>query len=250
MNIEPVRAFLDNYIWCISINSAVYCVDPGEAQPVLDYLDKHHFNLKGILITHHHMDHVGGVQKLVRQFPELQVVAPFDSRIPCVTTPVREGDIVCPFGFRVLEIPGHTSTHIAYYHAMEHVLFCGDTLFSAGCGRVFDGTIDQLYQSLMKLAQLPDDTRVYCAHEYTQSNLRFALSVEPDNRVVSRYLETLNRTVHFCSLPSTIGLEKQINPFFRLDATLIVDYVAQKNPGVLDRFEIFKQLREDKNHWK
>lgn len=249
MNVIPLKAYSDNYIWCLKRGEELYCVDPGDAQPVLDFLLQSHLKLHGILITHHHLDHIGGIHELVKRYPNIQIFAPKDARIPCVTHPMPEKKKSLPYGLQMIEIPGHTSTHIAYVHEDEHILFCGDTLFSGGCGRVFDGTLRQLYASLNQLKALPDETRVYCGHEYTQANLRFALHVEPDNLVARHFLDTLMRAEDPCSLPSTIGLEKQINPFFRLDSPTIVDYVARKknrHPGV---FEIFEQLREDKNSW-
>lgn len=249
MNIVPIKAFVDNYIWCLENNDELYCVDPGDAQPIIDFMAQQRLILRGILLTHHHLDHIGGTERLVQQYSDISVFAPNDDRIVDVTHRVPDKQHCLPFGFQVIEIPGHTKSHIAYYQSEEHILFCGDTLFSAGCGRVFDGSIQQLYASLEILKALPDETRVYCGHEYTQANLRFALHVEPDNQVAFAYLETLKRAQDPCSLPSTIGLEKQINPFFRLNVASIVKTVSNNTDHQLASFEIFERIREAKNAW-
>ncbi|MDW2150806.1 hydroxyacylglutathione hydrolase, partial [Vibrio sp. 378] len=186
--------FNDNYIWLIQ-NSEKRCavVDPGDAQPVLDYLQANELTLEAILVTHHHNDHIGGVPDLVRAFPHVTVVGPKAEPIPTLTTPMEEGDKLELFGeiFLVLGLPGHTLGHIGYVG--DSKLFCGDVLFSAGCGRIFEGTPEQMFESLSKVAALPEETQVFCAHEYTASNVAFALAVEPDNEQLRQYRDDVNR---------------------------------------------------------
>jgi len=220
---EPVLhvpAFQDNYIWLIRGRAPdrVAIVDPGDAAPVLAALCAQRLTPVAILCTHHHGDHVGGVADLLAEF-KLPVYGPARERIEGVTHPLNEGARVAlpelDLEFRVLDIPAHTAGHIAYYG--NGMLFCGDTLFSAGCGRLFEGSAAQMAQSLAKLAALPDDTAVYCGHEYTAANLRFALAVEPDNRAARAHLAQVQtwRAAGRPSLPSTLGLERRINSFLR-----------------------------------
>src|SRR5438477_4209354 len=183
--IVPISAFKDNYVWTLRNERHAAVVDPGEARPVLAYLAREKLELAAILATHHHADHVGGIADLRARF-EVPVYGPKHEPIPTLTRPVAEGDTVevprLGVKFSVLDIPGHTRAHIAYYGA--GALFCGDTLFACGCGRLFEGTADQMYASLGKLAALPDDTKVYCGHEYTLANIGFAKAVEPGNRAL------------------------------------------------------------------
>ena len=178
--IVPIRAFQDNYIWCLRRGTAAVVIDPGDANPVLDYLANEDLRLAAILTTHHHGDHVGGNTTLLSKY-NVPVFGPALEKIPGITRPLREGDAIEVPGvglhLRVLDVPGHTAGHIAYYG--EGLLFCGDTLFSCGCGRLFEGTAAQMHSSLSKLAARPRDTLVYCAHEYTLSNLRFARAADP-----------------------------------------------------------------------
>lgn len=219
MNVIPVRAFSDNYIWVIRGDSRrVAVVDPGDAAPVLEYLQSEDLSLAAILITHHHPDHVGGVPRLL-EHAQVPVFGPAGERIPGLTHPLSEGDeaAVEDLGLRfdVLDIPGHTAGHIAYVgHGM---VFSGDTLFAAGCGKLFEGTPEQMHASLGKLAALPGDTRVYCGHEYTQANLRFASQVEPDSPAIRERLEQVNaqRARDEVTLPSTIEQELSTNVFLR-----------------------------------
>lgn len=249
MEIIPLPAFSDNYLWLIREGRDAAVVDPGDAAPVASYLDQHGLRLRAILLTHHHADHIGGVSRLARD--DLPVFGPADESIPAVTDPRREGDLVeipaMQLAFRVIDVPGHTQGHIAYYG--HGALFCGDALFSAGCGRIFEGTAPQLYGSLRKLAALPDDTRVYCAHEYTLANLRFAQAAEPDNEARDRYLEACERerAAGRPTLPTTIGSEKRINPFLRCGAPGVRAGVgsAPDAPEV----EVFAALREWKNRF-
>ena len=187
MDVVPVKAFKDNYVWTLRNATHAAVVDPGEARPVLDYLQREKLVLAAILATHHHPDHVGGIAELRRSFA-VPVYGPKNEPIPTLTQPVAEGDRVAipelGVNFSVLDIPGHTRAHIAYYGA--GALFCGDTLFACGCGRLFEGTAEQMYASLAKLAALPDETKVYCGHEYTLANIGFAKAVEPGNSALEQ----------------------------------------------------------------
>lgn len=213
----PVPAFDDNYIWLLHDGIQALVVDPGDAAPVHAALAQHHLTLVAILLTHHHGDHTGGIAAL-RSSYGVPVYGPANSPAhELITHPLENGDsvVVSNWQFAVITVPGHTLDHIAFHSVDESILFCGDTLFLAGCGRVFEGTHEQMYQSLQKLAVLPEDTRVCCAHEYTLSNLRFAATVEPDNTGISDYIvhcEKL-RQDNQPTLPSTLGLEKSVNPF-------------------------------------
>lgn len=252
--VVPVSAFADNYIWTIRDASRAAVVDPGDAQPVLDYLAREKLRLVAILNTHHHADHVGGNGELLRHF-RVPVFGPHDPRIPEVTQRLRHNDrMTLPhFGiaFDVIEIPGHTRTHIAFYGG--GMLFCGDTLFAVGCGRLFEGTPEQMHESLGKLMRLPDWTRVYCGHEYTLSNIRFARAVDPNNRALAE-LEARARKLREegrPTLPSTIGQEKATNPFVRCTAADIVASASQHAGRPLgDPVSVLAVLREWKNNFR
>jgi hydroxyacylglutathione hydrolase len=249
----PVRAFSDNYIWIIHgarQHTRVAAVDPGEAGPVISALEQQHWQLSAILVTHHHPDHVGGVSELVERF-HVPVYGPAGETIPERTVSVAGGARVhlqeLELDFDVLDIPGHTRGHVAY--CGHGALFCGDTLFSAGCGRLFEGTPAQMQRSLSTLRELPPDTRVYCGHEYTLSNLRFALAVEPDNGVTREYLETAKdmRSKGRPTLPSNMALEIAVNPFLRWDEPTVQKSAERKAGRSLDNpVEVFATIRQ----WK
>jgi hydroxyacylglutathione hydrolase len=227
--IQAIAAFADNYIWAITDDQQrlAAVVDPGDAAPVLDFLQRHQLELAAILITHHHADHAGGVAALkaasqgVSAPQGLRVYGPAAEAIPGITDPLREGDSVVlgelDCAFQVIEVPGHTRGHIAFFGQHQHapVLFCGDTLFAAGCGRLFEGSAEQMWASLQKLAALPEQTAVYCAHEYTLANLRFASVAFPHRREIANRLThvKLLRDQGRITLPSTIALERSTNPF-------------------------------------
>ena len=226
-SVLALPAFKDNYLWLIhdGVNAAV--VDPGEPGPVLAALAELGLTLTAILLTHHHADHTGGVPALLAH-ADVPVFGPRHDGIKAVTRPLDEGDSIevpgLALALRVIEVPGHTLGHIAYFSQAQHWLFCGDTLFAGGCGRIFEGTPAQMADSLGKLASLPDDSLVYCAHEYTLSNLRFANAVEGGSaalqaRIVS---DTAKREAGQATVPSTIGLEKATNPFLRYTEPAIV----------------------------
>lgn len=250
MTIFPIPAFTDNYIWLLTgeNKTSAVCVDPGQSSPVIDFLEGNQLKLEAILLTHHHWDHSGGILELLKYDPSIKVYGPKDDRLSDIPNLITDQEhlTVLNYNFKVLSIPGHTSTHICFYEPTHGLVFCGDTLFSAGCGRVFDGTIEQLHSSLAKLAALPEDTKVYCGHEYTRQNLRFAASVEPGNVAIQTHYHALMNSPEQCSLPSTIGLEKLINPFLRVNEAEVKDY-AVKQGIKLDDLSIFKQLRADKN---
>ncbi|RUR07497.1 hydroxyacylglutathione hydrolase [Legionella sp. km772] len=254
MTIVPISAFSDNYIWSL-INrskSLFSCVDPGEAYPVLSFAKEHSLTLQSIFITHHHHDHIGGLEKLVEHYPACTVYGPLDSRIPFITNPVKKDQILelGDYSFRILSNPGHTSTHISYFEPNQHWLFCGDTLFSAGCGKVFDGTLEQLYESLLLFKTLPQTTKIFCAHEYTQQNLSFAQTVEPSNAEVVKFLSHLKNDSITCSLPSTLAHELLINPFLRLAEPEVQKYAYRHGAQSNAPQEIFSILREQKNQFR
>lgn len=250
MKIVPLSALRDNYIWALVHGGRCIVVDPGEAAPVQTFLDDNSLSLTAILLTHHHPDHIGGVDSLTRRFP-VEVYGPADARIPCVTRGVGEGDAIdipgFADGFRVLAVPGHTETHIAYLAG--DALFCGDTLFSSGCGRLLGGTAEQLHTSLQRLAALPPQTRVFCTHEYTLANLRFALAVEPGNSdIIARQARCLAlRETSHPTLPVTMGEELTHNPFLRC-AQPAVHQAAEAFAGrhLSSQQEVFAALRR----WK
>ncbi len=251
MSLLALHAFKDNYIW-ILVNEREHtfsCVDPGDETPVLNYAKTNGLTLKNILITHHHADHAGGIAGLLKQFPKASVYGPADPRLPLINMSVRDEDIVHidNLAFRVLSTPGHTSSHICYQEPTKGWLFCGDTLFSAGCGRVFDGTIEQLHHSIQLLKNLPQDTEVYCGHEYTLQNLRFAASMEPENLTIASYISHLQNKKDPCTLPSTIALEQQINPFMRTHIPSIQRKASAEEVISDDALSIFSWLRARKN---
>ncbi|MDB6062878.1 MAG: gloB [Verrucomicrobiaceae bacterium] len=260
LSIEPIAAFKDNYIWCLHKGSEAWIVDPGDADPVEAFLAEHNLTLNGILITHHHHDHTGGVVELARRHSLKTVYGPRNPSIAGITDHLSEGDSIRVFGqeFSVLEIPGHTLDHIAYFSAdagstggLPPTLFCGDTLFAAGCGRLFEGSAEQMYRSLQKLANLPSTTAVYCAHEYTEANLRFALAVEPANLATQqRAARTATlREMLKPTLPSTLQIELETNPFLRVDATAVKDAVQKADPNSTENVQIFAALRSWKDHF-
>ena len=256
LTVLNVPAFQDNYLWVIHDGSHAAVVDPGDARPVLAALSAHGLSLHAILLTHHHADHVGGVSELLQHFA-VPVYGPRGESIAQITHPLSEGDnITIPklgLGLRVLDVPGHTRGHIAYFSAAQSWLFCGDTLFAGGCGRLFEGTPEQMANSLGKLASLPDSTAVYCAHEYTLSNLRFALEVDPGNEELrTRYpAEQARREQGLPTIPSSIGLEKATNPFLRFRRPEIADHlISSGHLSSREPIAVFAALREWKNSYR
>ena len=249
-DIIQIPAFKDNYIWLLRKGRQAVVVDPGDAQPVLEALARESLQLTDILITHHHADHQGGVGGLLARY-RAEVHGPSSETITGLTQPLQGGETVqlasLGISFEVLALPGHTRGHLAYYGA--GCLFCGDTLFGGGCGRVFEGTAEQMFASLTRLAALPDETAVYCAHEYTEANLRFALAVEPGNdRLRKRVDEVgLARAKASSTIPSTIGLEKESNPFLRCHVPEVIVAARRRVVGVTDGPAVFAALRNWKN---
>ncbi len=257
LRVTPVRAFSDNYIWLVESPrqpGRVLAVDPGDAAPVFAELQRSGCTLAAILLTHHHPDHIGGAASLSRA-GSVPVIGPDDARIPGLTQRVGDGDTVdlpdLGLRFRTIHVPGHTLTHLAFVG--HGALFCGDTLFSAGCGRLFEGTPEQMHASLQRLRDLPSATRVYCGHEYTLANLRFAAEVEPANAAGAMHraaVETL-RGEGLPSLPSNMALEAQINPFLRCDFAA-VQAAATRHAGrpISDPVETFAVLRSWKDGFR
>ena len=253
LDIVPIPAFRDNYIWCLRREEAAAVVDPGEAGPVLEYLSAQRLTLTAILNTHHHADHVGGNAGLLAHY-DVPVIGPAHEHIATVSRRVSEGDSVdlqeLGIRFDVFDIPGHTAGHVAYYGGK--LLFCGDTLFACGCGKLFEGTPAQMWESLSKLRALPDDTLVFCGHEYTLSNLRFGRAADPDNAALDEWLRSAQaqRERGRPTLPSTIGREKAANPFLRADRPAVAASasIAAGRP-LTDAVAVFAALREWKNRF-
>ena len=253
INIEPIEAFSDNYIWLVTTNEGSIVIDPGESSKTIELLKKRDLNLKAILITHHHFDHTGGIDE-VKLFSSAKVYGPKND-ISSIDVRVEVGQALSLIGidFEIIELPGHTMDHIAFYtnNNGNPLLFCGDTLFAGGCGRVFEGTFEQMHESLMKLKSLPANTKVYSGHEYTTANLSFAKEVEPLNKnIISRYNEVLKlRKEGIPTLPTTIEIELKTNPFFRCDVEEIQDSLLKKFNSERNEQEIFKALREWKDNF-
>ncbi|MBC5766587.1 hydroxyacylglutathione hydrolase [Ramlibacter albus] len=257
MNLIPLPAFQDNYLWLLHDGQRALVVDPGDARPVAQYLREHGLQLAAILVTHHHPDHIGGVDEL-RNATGAPVWGPAREKIPEPLTRLAEGDEIEVLGlrFRIIDVPGHTAGHIAYYcddMDGKPLLFCGDTLFSGGCGRLFEGTPAQMHGSLGKLAALPGNTRVCCTHEYTLSNLNFALAVEPGNEELVQYRRRCEelRAQGQPTLPSSIAQERRINPFLRSGEPEVAK-AAQAHSGADpdDEVAVFAAVRQWKNEFR
>lgn len=256
LKVTPIPAFENNYFWVIqpAMNyPGVVVVDPGDAAPVKKYLQSNNLNLKAILITHRHRDHIGGVNELLSYYP-VEVYGPYSEAIPQVSMGLEHD---CRFDlvglhFNVIAVPGHTWEHIAYYLPDHNMVFCGDALFAGGCGRRFDGTAEIMWQSLRKVAALPEETLVYCAHEYTLANLQFASAVEPENEDLASRLGQVEllRSQNQVTLPTTILLEKRTNPFLRCDLDSVKRFIKTRTdkPLITDS-DYFGALRSIKDTW-
>lgn len=251
IQVTPISAFRDNYIWALHDDTKAIIIDPGDAAPVLEFLRERKLELITILITHHHNDHIGGNRELLARFP-VPVYGPAGEAIDTLTTRLKENDLVTlpefNLTFKILDIPGHTAGHIAYVgHGM---LFCGDTLFACGCGRLFEGTAAQMHRSLGKLAALPGETQVYCAHEYTLANIAFARAVEPNNDALLQreFSEREKRSRNAPTVPSTIALELETNPFMRSNIPAVA-YAANQHAKTshVTAVDVFATIRQWKN---
>ena len=232
IHIDPIEAFQDNYIWLIHNDQNSVIVDPGDAGPVISALERKNLNLVAILITHHHADHIGGVIALQEKYPHIKIFAPQKDKYDFVNISLKNGDEInipeLQINYKIIEIPGHTRGHIAYYDKKN--LFCGDTLFACGCGKIFDGTHEQMYNSLKKISTLPKDTKIYCAHEYTKKNITFALSLDPDDinlKLRKALVSNIKNTI-----PSSLEEELKTNPFLKCTS-----------------LEAFKRLRDLKDQY-
>ena len=258
--VTAINAFNDNYIWAISSqnNDKIALVDPGDAVVCIKYLQENNLALSAILITHHHSDHVGGIEKLLEYSKDkawpVTVYGPATEKIAQLDITLKENDTVdlteLDCQFTVLDLPGHTKGHIAYYN--DNMVFCGDTLFSGGCGRLFEGTPQQMHHSLTKLASLATDTLIYCAHEYTQANLAFALAVEPNNTDLHNYAEQvkMKRQQNQATIPTNIALELQINPFLRChEESIKLAAQTYNNQNQPNDSEVFSAIRAWKDNF-
>ena len=232
IHIDPIEAFQDNYIWLIHNDQNSIIVDPGDAEPVINALERKNLNLVAILITHHHADHIGGVMALQEKYPHIKIFAPQKDKYEFVNISLKNGDEInipeLQINYKIIEIPGHTQGHIAYYDMKN--LFCGDTLFACGCGKIFDGTHEQMYNSLKKISALPKDTKIYCAHEYTKKNITFALSLDPDDTNLQLRKALVSNMKN--TIPSSLEEELKTNPFLKCTS-----------------LEAFKRLRDLKDQY-
>ena len=255
LTVTPIQAFSDNYIWCLRQpdTAQAFVVDPGDGSAVLAALQEQQLELAGVLITHHHFDHTGGLDTLLKH-RSVPVYGPANPAIGQISQRLEEGDVITVLGseFQVLEVPGHTLDHIAFYSSAEQALFCGDTLFAGGCGRLFEGNPGMMHNSLAKLAALPGDTRVYCAHEYTLSNLKFAAAVEPANARLSDRIsrDQATRAQNLPTVPSVLSLELATNPFLRSDDPGLAEHMQQRE-GVdaTDPVAVFAAVRAWKDNF-
>ena len=254
--ISPIKAFSDNYMWTLVEGDQAIVVDPGEAKPIIEAFDKRNLNLNSIIITHHHFDHTGGVLELIDHF-NCEVYGPDGGHIKGVSSPLNDNEEFDLLGkkFIALHTPAHTLDQLAYYSEEAYtnpILFCGDTLFSAGCGRIFEGTALQMHDSLSRFAILPGNTKVYCGHEYTQSNLVFAAAVEPNNKFIQEKIKEVNklRDQDKETLPSVIASELKINPFMRCKEATVVDAAIEYSGKELkEPYEVLGVIRDWKDNF-
>ena len=252
-SVEPIKAYDDNYIWLISTNEGSIIVDPGESKKIIEGIDKNKIDLKAILITHHHFDHTNGLQDLL-DINNFDVFGPVNN-INGINNKVGDSDQFTVIGmdFEVIEIPGHTLDHIGFYsfNNGDPILFCGDTLFAGGCGRVFEGTYQQMFEALKKISRLPKNTKIYCGHEYTLSNIKFALEVDPNNIKLQNEYKNVQELMksNKPSLPTTIQKELDTNPFLRCDDLDIQKNIVKKFNVDDSEFEIFTAIRKWKDNF-
>ncbi len=252
LSVEPIKAYTDNYIWLVSTNEGSIVVDPGESKEILNLIDTNEIDLKGVLITHHHYDHTNGLLDLTNKM-NLEVYGP--KKIEGINNIVNESDKFSLIGidFEVIEIPGHTLDHLAFYspNNEDPILFCGDTLFAGGCGRVFEGTFEQMFMSLKKISKYPKETKVFCGHEYTLSNLKFALEVDKDNKDLVNEFNNIEKLISsdIPSLPTNLNKELKLNPFLRCHDIDIKNKVIEKFDIIDDELQIFTALRKWKDNF-
>ena len=253
LSVKPIKAYQDNYIWLVSTNEGSIVVDPGESKKILNLIDNNEIDLKGVLITHHHFDHTNGLSDLLNK-RGLEVYGP-KNNVHGINNIVKNNDKFTVIGidFEVIEIPGHTLDHIAFYsfNDGEPILFCGDTLFSGGCGRVFEGTFDQMFIALKKISKYPKETKIFCGHEYTLSNLKFALAVDENNEDLIKEYDNIKNMVDSGnpSLPTILEKELKINPFLRCDNHHIKNKIVSKFNTSVDELEVFCALRQWKDNF-
>ena len=253
--VSALKAFSDNYIWTLVKGNEVTVVDPGDPEPVIKYLDEKGLTLKNILITHHHFDHTGGIEKLTELY-SCEVYGPGGGHIKGIGVSIKDNEefSLSNITFKAFATPGHTLDHLSYYVAddSDPLLFCGDTLFSGGCGRLFEGTPKQMHKSLSRLTELPGKTKVFCTHEYTESNLRFAIAVEPNNSHIKDKIEEVLdlRSKDIETLPSTISEELNINPFLRCNQTDVINSAESYSKAQLsESHEVLGVIREWKDNF-
>ena len=250
LSVEPIKAFEDNYIWLVTTNEGSIVVDPGESSKIIKLIDENKINLKGIFVTHHHYDHTDGLKDLSRKL-NIDIYGPCNN-INEINKRVKNSDHISILGidFKIIEVPGHTLDHIAFYsfNDGEPILFCGDTLFAGGCGRIFEGTYEQMFESLNKLSSLPKSTKIYCGHEYTLSNLKFAIEADSSNKDLIKEYEQIKRlrNIDCPSLPSTLDRELKVNPFLRYDNYSIKNKIKKEFGISGNGLDIFTALRK----WK
>lgn len=247
LDVTAIPVLTDNYVWLLTRQQDTVIIDPGEALPVINYIDSYRLYPKAILLTHHHADHIAGAEALYLHYPHLAIYAPQEVKDKLPNLPITLADNQIKhqsFTIDVLQVPGHTLGHVAYY--CQPYLFSGDTLFSAGCGRIFEGTAKQMYDSLQQIIVLPDETRICCGHEYTLANLDFAHTVFPDNNVITDYRQYVKqlRKENICSLPSTLDKEREINPFLNRDSVPANDHSGTKLSG-WQRFAALRTMKDD-----
>ena len=253
LNVEPIKAFTDNYIWLVSTNEGSIVIDPGESENIQKLIDNKIIDLKGILITHHHYDHTNGLSDLVKK-NKLEVFGPVND-IDGIDYRLNDKDKISIIGidFDIISIPGHTLDHIGFYSANANnpILFCGDTLFAGGCGRIFEGTYEQMFNSLKKITKLPTNTNIYCGHEYTLSNLKFALEADDANKELIQEFKKVENKINLNtpSLPTRLDKELEVNPFLRCDNINIQNKIIEKFNVSDNELEIFTALRKWKDNF-
>ena len=253
LSVEPIKAFTDNYIWLVSTNEGSIVIDPGESENIQKLIDNKIIDLKGILITHHHYDHTNGLSDLVKK-NKLEVFGPVND-IDGIDHRLSDKDKISIIGidFDIISIPGHTLDHIGFYsaNAGNPILFCGDTLFAGGCGRIFEGTYEQMFNSLKKITKLPTNTNIYCGHEYTLSNLKFALEADDSNKELIEEFKKVENKINsnIPSLPTTLDKELKVNPFLRCDNINIQNKIIEKFNVSDNELEIFTALRKWKDNF-